>query len=143
MDSRRCSAPSGDSRPRKDSPGSICPATGGIPVRRCWQVPCPCSGPATSGGCQCRSADRLDPDAPQRRAAGLLLALAGVPLLTVVFTQFRDAVGLPTVLLGFLALVVAAVTAFLAANWYFTPPYHQWTIAEGENVLVPVGDKAG
>jgi len=85
---------------------------------------------------------------PRRRAAGFLLAVAGVPLLTVVFAQFRAAVGLPTVLLIFLALVVAtaaaggtlpavvaAVTAFLAANWYFTPPYHRWSIAEGENVL--------
>lgn len=88
---------------------------------------------------------------PRRRAAGLLLAVAGVPLLTVGFAQFRDAVGLPTVLLVFLALVVttaavggtlpavfAAVTAFLAANRYFTPPYHRWSIAEGENVVALV-----
>jgi two-component system sensor histidine kinase KdpD len=95
-----------------------------------------------------RKRARASPLPPRRRAAGLLLALAGVPLLTMVFAQFRDAIGLSTVLLLFLALVVAtaaaggtlaavvaAVTAFLAANWYFTPPYHRWTIAEGENVV--------
>jgi two-component system, OmpR family, sensor histidine kinase KdpD len=84
----------------------------------------------------------------RRRAAGWLLALAGVPLLTLLFAQLREHMGLPTVLLLFLALVVltatvggrlpavvAAAGAFLCANWFFTPPYHRWTIAEGENVV--------
>jgi two-component system sensor histidine kinase KdpD len=30
---------------------------------------------------------------------------------------------------------VAAVAGFLSVNWYFTPPLHTWSIAEGENVL--------
>ena len=51
-------------------------------------------------------------------------------------------------LLAYLALVVvvaavggtwpalaAAIVSFLCANWFFTPPFHTWTIAEGENVV--------
>jgi two-component system, OmpR family, sensor histidine kinase KdpD len=90
---------------------------------------------------------------PRRLVAGWLVALAGVPLLTLALAQLRGEVGLPTVLLVFLALVVltaavggtlpavvAAIAAFLAANWYFTPPYHRWTIAEGENVAALAAD---
>jgi two-component system sensor histidine kinase KdpD len=93
---------------------------------------------------------RLRPSAipPRRRALGWLLAVGGVPLLTLLLAQVRDSIGLPTVLLLFLALVVSAaaaggtlpavvcaVAAFLAANWYFTPPYHRWTIAQREHVV--------
>ena len=90
----------------------------------------------------------IAPVTPRRLVAGWLVALAGVPLLTLALAQLRGEVGLPTVLLVFLALVVltaavggtlpavvAAILSFLAANWYFTPPYHRWTIAEGENVV--------
>src|SRR5207302_39573 len=65
--------------------------------------------------------------------------------------QFRSSVGLPTVLLLFLALVVttatvggrapaltAAVLGSLAANWYFTPPLYRLTIADPENLLALV-----
>ena len=31
--------------------------------------------------------------------------------------------------------MTSAVLAFLAANYYFTPPIYTWTIAEGENVV--------
>jgi two-component system, OmpR family, sensor histidine kinase KdpD len=85
---------------------------------------------------------------PRRRLGGWLLALVGVPLLTLVLAQLRHSVGLPTVLLLFLALVVltatvggrrpalvAAVGASVAANWFFTPPFYEVTIAEGENVV--------
>jgi two-component system sensor histidine kinase KdpD len=84
----------------------------------------------------------------QRQAAGWLLGITGVPLLTLALAQLRDSIGLPTVLLLFLALVVTvagtggtlpavvtAVGAFGAANWYFTPPFYRWTIAEGENLI--------
>ena len=84
----------------------------------------------------------------RRRVAGWVVALAGVPLLSVVLTSFRESVALPTVLLLFLAVVVttaaaggtgpavaAAIAAFLLANWYFTPPYHHWTVARGENIV--------
>jgi len=74
-----------------------------------------------------------------------------VPLLTVVLLHLHDSIGLPTVLLLYLALVVtvaaiggrlpalvAAVSAFLAANWFFAPPLHRWRIADGEDVVALV-----
>ncbi len=85
---------------------------------------------------------------PRRRLGGWVLAAGGVPLLTVALAQLRDEIGLPSVLLLFLALVVltatvggrlpaliAAIGAFLAANWFFTPPLYRWTIAQGEDVV--------
>src|SRR5262249_41241135 len=78
----------------------------------------------------------------------LALALAGPPLVTLVLAQMRDTVTLPSDLLVFLALVVVvgalggfvpafvcAVSGFLLANWYFTPPLYELTVAEGENLL--------
>ena len=91
------------------------------------------------------------PITPRRRIAGWVLALAGVALLTVVLANLRASVGLPTVLLLFLALVVttaavggrgpafvAAVAGSLSANWYFTPPLYRWTIADPENIVALV-----
>lgn len=91
---------------------------------------------------------RLSPLPPRRRALGWLAAGAGVPALTLLLANLRDTVGLPTALVLFLALVVttaaiggsrpavlAAVGGFLASNWYFTPPYYRWHVAEGENAL--------
>jgi two-component system sensor histidine kinase KdpD len=88
------------------------------------------------------------PIPPRRQLAGWGLALGGVPLLTVVLANLRNSVGLPTVLLLFLALVVtaaavggrapaftAAVAGSLAANWYFTQPFYRLTIADPENVV--------
>lgn len=85
---------------------------------------------------------------PRRQAAGWMLTVVGVALLTLVLSQVRGQIGLPTVLLLYLAVVMttaavggrwpaiaAAVVALLAANWYFTPPFHRWTISEGENVI--------
>jgi two-component system sensor histidine kinase KdpD len=84
----------------------------------------------------------------RRQALGLLLALVGPPLLTLVLSQLRGHLGLPSVLLLFLLLVVvvaavggllpgliAAVGGLLLVNWYFTPPLHTFTIGEGENLL--------
>ena len=86
--------------------------------------------------------------APRRRALAWLLGLGGVPLLTLVLAQLRESIDLPTTLLLFLALVVTtaavggtlpavvtAIVAFLAANWYFTPPLYRLTIADGEHVV--------
>jgi two-component system, OmpR family, sensor histidine kinase KdpD len=81
---------------------------------------------------------------PARRlASGLLLALVGLPLLTVALTSLRSRVDLSGVLLVYLLVVVvvavvggfvpaaaAAVGAFLLANWYFTPPLHRFQIAK-------------
>jgi two-component system, OmpR family, sensor histidine kinase KdpD len=84
----------------------------------------------------------------RRQLLGLLLALAGLPLLTIALAQLRDQIDLPGVLLLFLLLVVsvaavggllpalgAAIAAFLLVNWYFTPPLYTFTIAKGENLL--------
>jgi two-component system, OmpR family, sensor histidine kinase KdpD len=91
------------------------------------------------------------PILPRRRLAGWVLAVGGVVLLTFLLAQFRSSVGLPTVLLLFLALVVttasvggrapaftAAVLGSLAANWYFTPPFYELTIADPENIIALV-----
>ena len=36
---------------------------------------------------------------------------------------------------GFWPAVLAAVTASLLLNWYFTPPVHTFTIADPQNML--------
>jgi two-component system, OmpR family, sensor histidine kinase KdpD len=91
---------------------------------------------------------RLSPLPPRRRALGWLAAVAGVSLLTLLLANLRNTVALPTVLVLFLALVVttaaiggsrpaflAAVGGFLAANWFFTPPFHRLQVAEAEHAL--------
>jgi two-component system sensor histidine kinase KdpD len=73
---------------------------------------------------------------------------AGLPALTVALATLGDEIGLPTVLLLYLALVVAAATVggllpavvgavggSLLANWYFTEPTHTFTIGEAEHVV--------
>jgi two-component system, OmpR family, sensor histidine kinase KdpD len=84
----------------------------------------------------------------RRQALALLLAAAGLPALTALLAQFREDIGLPTVLLLFLLLVVAvsavgglvpaltaALAGFLLVNWFFTPPLYTFTIAETEHLL--------
>jgi two-component system sensor histidine kinase KdpD len=91
---------------------------------------------------------RAAPLPPRRRVWAWLVAAVCLPLLTLLLAQLRDEVGLPGVLLLYLLVVVAtaaaggagpalaaAVAAFLLANWYFTPPFYTWTIAEAENLL--------
>jgi two-component system sensor histidine kinase KdpD len=86
---------------------------------------------------------------PRRREAlGALLAVAGLPLLTLVLAQLRDQLELPSVMLLFLLLVVAvaavgglwpglgaAVGGFVLVNYYFIEPHHTLTIADAEDVL--------
>jgi two-component system sensor histidine kinase KdpD len=75
-------------------------------------------------------------------------AALGLPLLTYLLALARHDLSLPSDILIFLAAVVvialvggrypalvAALTAFLLLNYYFTPPIYRWTIAERENVL--------
>jgi two-component system sensor histidine kinase KdpD len=84
----------------------------------------------------------------RRQAAGVLLAVAGLPLLTVVLVAARPHLDLTDDLLIYLVAVVAiavvggfwpallaALTASLALNWYFTKPLHTLTIAEPRNLL--------
>ncbi|MGH8992433.1 MAG: ATP-binding protein [Acidimicrobiia bacterium] len=110
------------------------------------------SQPDQAGGAGPRRRGRRPhPINPRRRLAGWLMAIAGVPALTAVLATMRDSVGLPTALLLFLALVVgtaavggrapafvAAGAGSLAANWYFTPPFHRLHIADAENVIALV-----
>ncbi|MFI0352222.1 DUF4118 domain-containing protein [Actinomadura sp. 9N407] len=83
-----------------------------------------------------------------RRLGAFALSAAGLPLLTFALVGVRDHVTLPSDILFFLAAVVGiallggmwpalftAVAGFLLLNWYFTPPYHHWTIAEGGNLF--------
>jgi two-component system, OmpR family, sensor histidine kinase KdpD len=91
---------------------------------------------------------RRSPLSRRRQTVGWLLAVLGPPLLAVILSGGEQGFGLSSVLLLFLLLVVvvaavggivpaivAAVTGSLLANFYFTPPTHTFTIAEGENIL--------
>ena len=91
---------------------------------------------------------RASPLSRRRRALGWALAAGGVPLLTLGLVQVRTVLELATVLVLFMALAVTAAAVggsrpallaagggFLSANWYFTPPYYRWTVAEAEHVL--------
>jgi two-component system sensor histidine kinase KdpD len=84
----------------------------------------------------------------RRQTLGFLLALVGLPLLTLVLAQLRDQLELPSELLLFLLLVIvvaavgglwpglaAAIGAFVLVNYYFIQPHHTLTIAEAEDVL--------
>ncbi len=83
----------------------------------------------------------------RRQAAGILL-VAGLPLLTLVLVALRPDLDLANDLLiylvavvavaivgGFWPAVLAAITASLLLNWYFTRPLHTLTIAEPRNML--------
>jgi two-component system sensor histidine kinase KdpD len=83
----------------------------------------------------------------RRQAAGVLL-IAGLPLITVALAAARGRLDLSDDLLiylvavvavaivgGFWPAVLAAITASLLLNWYFTKPLHTLTIAEPRNML--------
>ncbi|MBA3268162.1 MAG: sensor histidine kinase KdpD [Acidimicrobiia bacterium] len=93
----------------------------------------------------------LAPLSPRRRGSGWAMVAIGLPLLTLVLANLRDHVELPGVLLLYLLLAVsvaavgglwpalaAAAGGSLLANWFFTPPFHRFTIAEAENLLALV-----
>ncbi len=84
----------------------------------------------------------------RRRLAGYALAVVLLPLLTLCLAPFRNAINLTSDVLFFLAAVIAvalvggfapavlvAIAGSLLLNYYFTPPIHQWTIAEANNAL--------
>ncbi len=88
---------------------------------------------------------------PRRRLLAWVLAVVVPPLLTLVLANVRDTLTLPSDLLMFLLVVVivaalggfapaffCAITGFLLANWYFTPPFYEFTISEGENLFALV-----
>jgi two-component system, OmpR family, sensor histidine kinase KdpD len=88
---------------------------------------------------------------PRRRILAWTLAILAPPLLTLVLSNLRGTLTLPSDLLMFLLIVVVvaalggfvpafvcAITGFLLANWFFTPPYYEFTISEGENLFALV-----
>jgi two-component system, OmpR family, sensor histidine kinase KdpD len=90
----------------------------------------------------------LTPLPPRRQAWGWAIAAVGLPLLTLLFANTRDTFGLHSILLIYLILAMvvalvggvlpaaaAVVVGFLLANWFFTPPFYEWTISEAENLL--------
>jgi two-component system, OmpR family, sensor histidine kinase KdpD len=86
-----------------------------------------------------------------RQIAGYVLAVGLAPLLTLVLASVRPDLNLTTDVLvflagvvavalvgGFIPAVLAAVAGSLLLNYYFTPPIHQWTIAQANNALALV-----
>ncbi len=84
----------------------------------------------------------------RRRAAGLALALAGLPALTAALAAAREDLALGSVLLLYVLLVVlvsavggmvvgllAAVGAFLLANYFLTPPFHTFIVESRDSVI--------
>jgi two-component system sensor histidine kinase KdpD len=84
----------------------------------------------------------------RREVTGAVVAVVGLPVLTIGLLPARDDLAVESVLLLYLLVVVAtaaiggiwpalvsAVVAVGLVNWFFTPPYHTPTIAEGEHVL--------
>jgi two-component system, OmpR family, sensor histidine kinase KdpD len=84
----------------------------------------------------------------RRLLAAMLLAAAGLPLLTWALAAARPhldladdlliylvAVVVITVLGGFWPAVLAAIAASLLLNWYFTEPLHTFTIQQPRNML--------
>lgn len=88
---------------------------------------------------------------PRRQLFGAGVTLAGLPAVTVGLVPLRDDLAVESVLLLYLLVVVAtaavggvwpalaaAVAAVGLVNWFFTPPYYELLIAEGEHVLALV-----
>ncbi|MGH3508000.1 MAG: DUF4118 domain-containing protein, partial [Nocardioidaceae bacterium] len=86
-----------------------------------------------------------------RRAAGWAMALVAPPVLTALLHASRDLHGLPTQLMLFMTLsvgcalvgglwpaIVSAVLASLFLNYFFTPPFYTFTIADPENAFALV-----
>jgi two-component system, OmpR family, sensor histidine kinase KdpD len=84
----------------------------------------------------------------RRALTGVFVAVAGLPLLTVLLALARHHLSLTDDLLIYLVAVVAlaviggfwpavlgAAAASLLLNWYFTPPLHTFTIDKPDNLL--------
>ena len=84
----------------------------------------------------------------RRKVAGYVLAAALSLVLTVALANLRSGLNLTSDVLmflvavilvalvgGFAPAVLAAIVGSLLLNYYFTPPIHQWTIAQANNAL--------
>ena len=98
-----------------------------------------------------RRRPRLLAVSPRRRMIAWIVAVVAPPLMTLALANVRGTLTLPSDLLIFLLVVVVvaalggfvpafvcAISGFLLANWYFTPPYYEFTISEGENLVALV-----
>ncbi|MGH8947209.1 MAG: DUF4118 domain-containing protein [Acidimicrobiia bacterium] len=99
-----------------------------------------------------RAARRRHPGIdPRRRLAGWATAAFALPLATIALLAVRDRLALHSVLLVYLLIAVGAagiggtgpavataLAGFLLGNWYFTPPFHTWTIDDPENLFALV-----
>lgn len=84
----------------------------------------------------------------RRRLLAWITATGSVPLLTIALLSARDQIALENVLLVYLltAVVVGVIggampavasgaAGFLLANWYFTPPFLTWKIADAGHLF--------
>jgi two-component system sensor histidine kinase KdpD len=85
----------------------------------------------------------------RREAAAAVLALLGIPALTVVLIETDQAYATEVLLMLLLVMAVAlvgglrpavpaAIGGGLVLNYWFTPPVHRLTIASGSDVVVLV-----
>jgi two-component system sensor histidine kinase KdpD len=101
-----------------------------------------------SGGTTRRFADLTGGISARRVVLACVLLVAGLPLLTLALSApglhldlgddlliYLVAVVGVAVIGGFWPAVLAAVAASLLVNWYFTPPVHTLTIADGKSLL--------
>jgi two-component system sensor histidine kinase KdpD len=110
-------------------------------------------GPQEQAGRRLPSAPRLRLTAISRRRqlSGACAGAVGLLSLTLALANLRDEIELPGVLLLYLVVVLvvaavggmvpaagAAIAAFLLANWFFTPPFYEFSIAESEDVIALV-----
>lgn len=85
---------------------------------------------------------------PRRRVLAWTAATLGLPLLTLLLLSLRGQIDLENVLLvylltavaigvigGALPAVASGVAGFLLANWYFTPPFLTWKIADAGHLF--------
>jgi two-component system sensor histidine kinase KdpD len=111
-----------------------------------WRAPGTLRRPAgIPAGGSASSAGAID---IRRRLAGVGLAAAALPLITIVLAASRPHLNLAddllvslvavvtiTVVGGFWPAVLAAVAASLLLNWYFTDPLHTFTIQQPRELL--------
>jgi two-component system sensor histidine kinase KdpD len=90
----------------------------------------------------------LSPLPVRRRVAGAVAVVVGLPVLTGLLIPLRQRLGFTSVGLCYLLFVVAigtiggrvvaiagAVVAFALANWFFTEPFHTFTIADERDFI--------
>ncbi len=83
-----------------------------------------------------------------RRWTAFALAVAGLPMTTAILANLRGVLALESVLLLYLLAVVivavvggvwpallAALTSFFLANFFFTQPFHDFQVADRDNII--------